>query len=170
MKPRTRRKGPSAGPHGKGPRRLVQHQAKAEWRRLQFQLSRLDLRAIQEIVEQCQEQIGRFSGSHEEIPRGRLGYPGDRQVDHPQDGVHRRPQFVTDVRYEPAFCLVCLLGLRSPLLNGLQQSQALHGDGHLVGHGLHHGQFVLGKRRLSCLDPKESVPITFPWFNSGWQA
>ena len=30
----------------------------------------------------------------------------------------------------------------------LQQADALHGDGHVVGHRLHQRQFVLGKRRL----------------------
>ena len=91
-----------ACPHGKDSRNLVQHPPQAEGGRFQFQLARLDLGGVQQVVQKRQEQVGRSLGGLQAVLDRRVDRLRQRHVDHAQDGVHRRAQFVAHVGQELA--------------------------------------------------------------------
>ena len=99
-----------AGPHGKDVRDLIQHSPQAERGGFQFQFARLDLGRVQQVVQERQEQVGRPPGGLQAVLDGRVDRLPQRHVDHAQDGVHGRAQFVAHIRQEPALGDVGRLG------------------------------------------------------------
>ena len=158
-----------AGPDSQRLERLVQGRAEAERDGFQLEPAGLDAGEIEDFVEQLQQPVRGFLGRLQVVPDGGVQIRAQGQVGHAQDRRHRRPQLVADVGQELVLGDVGRFGRPGVLLRGFQQADPLHGDRHLVGHGSHQFQFVLAKRDL-VREPNESVPITRPWFKSGWQA
>ena len=95
-----------ARPHGKDPRDLVQHPPQAEGGGFQFQFARLDFGGVEKIVQKRQEQVGRTLRRLQAVSDHRVGRFRQCDVDHAQDGIHGRPQFVADIGEELAFGLI----------------------------------------------------------------
>ena len=99
----------------------------AEGGRFQLQFAGLDLRRVQQVVQQRQEQVGRSLGGLQAVLDGRVGGLGQGHVDHAQDGVHGRAQLVAHAGQELA------LGRAGGLRGGLGFAQgglrvlAVHG-------------------------------------------
>ena len=113
-----------------------------------WKMAGLDPREIENFVEQFQQHVGRILGGLQIIADLGRQFLVQGQLGHAQDGVHRRAQLVADVGQELALGHVGGFGGPGVPLQGFHQADALHGDRHMIGDGLHQVQLVLGELRL----------------------
>ena len=63
-------------------------------------MSRFDLREIEYAVEQAEQALGGTLDRHQVIRIHRIKISATEQFREPENGIHRRTDFVTDVREE----------------------------------------------------------------------
>jgi hypothetical protein len=105
-------------PDGQSLRRTLHHLAQVELHLLEFQLARVDLRKVEDVVDDREQPFGGILGHLHVLALdvGELGI--EDELGHPHDGGERGADLVAHVREELAFCPVRLLGdpLRAPEL------------------------------------------------------
>ncbi len=89
--------------HRERPRRFLQVIAQAECRGVEFQLSRLDLREVQDVVDHRQQRIRRRLHHAQVFVLFRRQLRFQRKLRHADDSVHRGADFVAHVGQEFAF-------------------------------------------------------------------
>ena len=77
--------------------------------RFELELAHLDLREVEDVVEDTQERIGRALGHAEILALLRRQRRVERELGHADDAVERRPNLMAHIRQELALGLVCLL-------------------------------------------------------------
>ena len=85
-----------------------------EW--LEAQAAGLDLRDVEDVVDDVQQRLGRRSHQVQRLALLRAQVAVEQQRRHAHDAVHRRPDLVAHVREELALGAVRLLGLLPRLL------------------------------------------------------
>ena len=98
------------GPYGEGTQRVAQRRPQREIGGVQFQLAGLDLREVEQIVDDAQQVVGRRLRRLQALPLvvGQRRVQG--QLGHAEDGVHRRADLVADVGQELVLGAVGRLG------------------------------------------------------------
>ena len=109
--------------------------------RVELEFPRLDLREVQDVVDDGHERVtGRFDDP-EILPLFRRELAVQHEIGHPDDAIHRRPNLVTHVRQELALGLVggfrglfggSQFGLRPLAIRGVADD-AQEPDRHTVG-------------------------------------
>ncbi len=113
-------------PGGERPHRLLDSRAERERRQRKVELTCLDLRKIQQIVDRTEEVLRcRFHGD-ERPPLPRFHLRVEDQLRHAEDGVHRGPDLVADVGEE------LVLGAVRRLRDLLRASRRVLGGRELV--------------------------------------
>ena len=95
-------------------RQRLEHRIEAvhqlERRRRQLEMSGLDLREVEDVVDDVQQRVGRRAHQVQVLALLVGHLRGEQQLAHPDDAVQRCPHFVADVRDELALRAVGRLG------------------------------------------------------------
>ena len=85
-----------------GLQQILHQRADREGNRLELELARLDLREVEDVVEDREQRLGRRLDGRQAVALlgGQLAV--ERQLGHAEDAVHRRPDFVAHVGEELA--------------------------------------------------------------------
>ena len=86
--------------HGEGAHRVAEQLAQLEVVGNQLELAGLDLRKIQEVVDQPEQAAGRRPHRVERLPLARAQRSIEHQLSHAEDGVHRGPDVMAHVGEE----------------------------------------------------------------------
>ena len=122
--------------------RAAQDRPDGEAGRVQLELARLDLREVEDVVDDVEERVGRRLHHLEILALLGVEVGVQQELRHPGDAVHGRPDLVAHVRDElalgPAGRFRGLLGRAE--LRG--HPGVLQREGGLVGEGLRHADLV----------------------------
>ena len=88
------------GPQRQGLEQVPDRVPKRERRRVEVELAGLDLRKIEDVVDDGQQRIGRGGHQAERLPLFRGEFRAQQQVGESDDAVHGRSNFMTHVREE----------------------------------------------------------------------
>ena len=117
------------GPHGQGPHGVAQRRPEREVGRVQLQLAGLDLREVEQVVDEAEEAVGRRLDRLQALPLvvGQRGV--EDQLGHAEDGAEGGADLVADVGQElvlgPVRRLRRLLGLAQLRLEPLALGDVL---------------------------------------------
>jgi hypothetical protein len=118
------------GLNGEGLQRVAQGLAQLERQLLELEPPRLDLREVEDVVQQPQQGVRRALRHRQVLALLRIQRRAQQQVGHADHAVHRRPDLVAHVREEVALGHVGLLG------RFLGHAQLAFGTLEVVGAGL----------------------------------
>ena len=110
--------------------------AQVERMRLDVHPPGLDLREVEDVVDDRQQRVAGVADGRGEVALLVVERRVEEQSAHADHGVHRRPDLVTHRRQERALGLVRGLGGGACLLGLLEQARVLDRDHGLVGKGL----------------------------------
>jgi hypothetical protein len=91
--------------------RALEALAEPERRRVQQHHTRLDLGEVEDVVDDRQQRVGRRRGDRQELPLLRRELGVQRELEHAEHTVHRRPDLVAHVGQELALGSIGRLGL-----------------------------------------------------------
>ncbi len=107
---------PLVGPDRQGLQGVSNRVPQSEFVGIEFQLACLDLREIEDVIDDGEQRFGRVIDEIDVFPLLPLQVGGEQQFRHSHDAVHGRADLVTHVCQELALGAVglfrCLLGLR----------------------------------------------------------
>ncbi len=83
--------------------RVANPGAQAEWQPVQIQLAGLDLREIQNVVDQCQQRLPRFPHHVQVLTLGIGQFGVEHEISHADHGIHGGTDFMAHVGQEVAF-------------------------------------------------------------------
>ena len=128
--------------------------AQAERDRFEFELSGLDLREVENVVEQSQQRVGRLAHHIEIVALVCLKSGTGQQLCHPNDTVHWRADFMTHVGKKFAFRSVRRFGRLTSLMQRLFIQLSLSD---VMKKSIEHEFFAQPLRRDRDLDGKLAV-------------
>ena len=87
-------------PHGQGPQGITEHRPQGEIGRVELQFPSLDLREIEQVVDDGEQVVGRRLDRLQALPLVVVHRRIEDQFGHADDGVHGRADFMADVGQE----------------------------------------------------------------------
>jgi len=164
---------------------IAKYTIEVEWRIFEFELAGLDLREVEDIVDDAQQEVGGLLDFRQVVALLLAWLRGQTQLRHADDGVHRRAYLVAHVGEKVAACLGQPFGLelrlnaqffQTPSFEYVEKSDQnddqrhdARGDdeqpgGAVIGHLLH----GYGNERERCvIDVNTGYGVALPFVPEG---